>query len=194
MWQRFLEESRRAILNAQQEAVQSNSAQVETGHLLMGLLLDGQCTATQILQKQNNAPDKLWAELSSPVDARMVELEIPPLQIEELAEEYRVDPALIRRLEQALLLKMREHFQSQPAQTEVPLSKETKRVLELAAEEARETQRLAGHKSYIGTEHILLGLLRAHDSTAAATLNRLGFTLEAMRATVVEHLKAGGSS
>jgi ATP-dependent Clp protease ATP-binding subunit ClpC len=58
----------------------------------------------------------------------------------------------------------------------VELASETQQVLEHAVDEAR---RLGHH--YIGTEHILLGLVRV-DSTAMEVLRRLGVT-EAIRAT-----------
>ncbi len=57
----------------------------------------------------------------------------------------------------------------------VELAAETQQVLEHAVEEAR---RLGHH--YIGTEHILLGLVRV-DSTAMEVLRRLGVTAEQIR-------------
>src|SRR5215475_11472921 len=57
----------------------------------------------------------------------------------------------------------------------VELAGETQQVLEHAVEEAR---RLGHH--YIGTEHILLGLVRV-DSTAMEVLRRLGVTAEQIR-------------
>lgn len=63
----------------------------------------------------------------------------------------------------------------------------TKRVLELAFEEARQL----GH-SYIGTEHILLGLIREGEGVAAQVLTNLGADLEKVRRQVLELL--GGST
>jgi ATP-dependent Clp protease ATP-binding subunit ClpC len=59
---------------------------------------------------------------------------------------------------------------------ELPLSDESKRVLTHAAEEA---ERLAS--SYIGTEHILLGLLREERSAAAGILGEKGLRLSRVR-------------
>ncbi|WP_314622909.1 ATP-dependent Clp protease ATP-binding subunit, partial [uncultured Selenomonas sp.] len=58
-----------------------------------------------------------------------------------------------------------------------------KRVMELAVEEARSF----GH-SYIGTEHILLGLIRENDGVAARVLISLGADLDIVRATVIDML------
>lgn len=62
---------------------------------------------------------------------------------------------------------------------DLPLSNESKRVLKYAAHEA---DRL-GHK-YIGTQHLLLGLLCEKDSFAAALLREQGLTLEELRTEI----------
>ena len=54
-----------------------------------------------------------------------------------------------------------------------------KKVLALAQEEAERS-----HHSYIGTEHVLLGLLREGDGVAAKVLNNLGVEIEKVRRTV----------
>jgi len=62
-----------------------------------------------------------------------------------------------------------------------------RRVVVLAQEEAR----LLGH-NYIGTEHILLGLIHEHDGVAAKVLERLGISLEAVRERVEAIIGVGG--
>jgi ATP-dependent Clp protease ATP-binding subunit ClpC len=54
-----------------------------------------------------------------------------------------------------------------------------KKVLALAQEEAERS-----HHSYIGTEHVLLGLLRESDGIAGKVLNNLGVEIERVRQTV----------
>jgi ATP-dependent Clp protease ATP-binding subunit ClpC len=66
---------------------------------------------------------------------------------------------------------------------EIPFSAETKRVLQFTVEEA---DRL-GH-SYIGTEHLLLALLREEHSVAASILTALGLRLDEARRTTVKLL------
>ena len=66
---------------------------------------------------------------------------------------------------------------------EIPFSAETKRVLQFAAEEA---DRL-GH-NYIGTEHLLLGLIREGEGVAAQVLQKLGADLNRVRQTVIQLL------
>jgi hypothetical protein len=63
-----------------------------------------------------------------------------------------------------------------------------RRVLVLAQEEAR----LLGH-TFIGTEHLLLGLIHEGDGVAAKALESLGISLEAVRAKVEETIGPAGS-
>jgi len=75
-----------------------------------------------------------------------------------------------------------------PGQVEVwtghiPFTPRAKKVLELSLSEAK----LLGHR-YIGTEHILLGLLREGEGVAAQVLIALGADLEGTRERVVQVL------
>jgi ATP-dependent Clp protease ATP-binding subunit ClpC len=67
-----------------------------------------------------------------------------------------------------------------PTSVEIPFGHQAKRALEFAAEEA---DRL-GHR-YIGTEHLLLGLLREHGSVAGTVLAGRGLRLDDLRDRVV---------
>jgi ATP-dependent Clp protease ATP-binding subunit ClpC len=66
---------------------------------------------------------------------------------------------------------------------EIGLTPRAKRVIELAVDEARRL-----HHNYIGTEHLLLGLLREGEGVAAGVLEGFGITLEKVRAEVVRLL------
>ena len=70
-----------------------------------------------------------------------------------------------------------------PSTGETGLTPRAKRVIELAIDEARHL----GH-NYIGTEHLLLGLLREGEGVAADILDSLGITLERARAEVIRVL------
>jgi hypothetical protein len=67
-----------------------------------------------------------------------------------------------------------------PVVGEVGLTPHGKRVIELAIDEAR---RLDHH--YLGTEHLLLGLVRVDEGLAAGVLESVGVTLERARAQIV---------
>jgi ATP-dependent Clp protease ATP-binding subunit ClpC len=66
----------------------------------------------------------------------------------------------------------------------IPFTPRAKKVLELSLREALQM----GH-NYIGTEHILLGLLREGEGVAARVLNSLGITLENAKEVIKEILK-----
>jgi ATP-dependent Clp protease ATP-binding subunit ClpC len=66
---------------------------------------------------------------------------------------------------------------------EIGLTPRAKKVIELAVDEAR---RLNHH--YIGTEHLLLGLVREGEGIAAGVLESLGVSLDKVRAQVIHVL------
>jgi ATP-dependent Clp protease ATP-binding subunit ClpC len=66
---------------------------------------------------------------------------------------------------------------------DIPFTPRAKKALELAAEEARSL----GH-NYIGTEHLLLGLIREGEGVASQVLLNLGLDLERVRNEVMEIL------
>ena len=68
---------------------------------------------------------------------------------------------------------------------DIPFTPRAKKALELAAEEAR----ALGH-NYIGTEHILLGIIREGESVASQVLLNLGLDLERVRNEVMAVLGA----
>jgi ATP-dependent Clp protease ATP-binding subunit ClpC len=68
---------------------------------------------------------------------------------------------------------------------EPPMSPEANQAVDLAYEEARDQK-----SNWIGTEHILLGVLRCEESAAAHVLREMGATLPQAREAVVK-LQAG---
>ena len=60
---------------------------------------------------------------------------------------------------------------------------EARRVVVVAQQEARDL-----HHPFVGTEHLLLGLLHEHDAIAEQVLERLGVPLEAVRGEVAERV------
>nr|QVY57875.1 Clp protease ATP binding subunit [Betaphycus gelatinus] len=78
---------------------------------------------------------------------------------------------------------------------EIPFTPRAKRVLELSLEEARQL----GH-NYIGTEHLLMGLVREGEGVAARVLENLAVNVSSIRTEVIQMLgdnaeaNANGSS
>ncbi len=84
--------------------------------------------------------------------------------------------------------EIEKHVQSGPSMVtmgQLPFTPRAKKVLELSQEEANEL----GH-NYIGTEHLLLGLIRENDGVAAQVLMDLTVKLEDVKSEVMELLGA----
>ncbi|MBK8574166.1 MAG: ATP-dependent Clp protease ATP-binding subunit [Elusimicrobia bacterium] len=69
---------------------------------------------------------------------------------------------------------------------EIPFTPRAKKVLELAVEEAQNM----GH-NYVGTEHLLLGLIREEEGVAARVMENLGVRLDVVREEVISLLGEG---
>jgi ATP-dependent Clp protease ATP-binding subunit ClpC len=88
-----------------------------------------------------------------------------------------------------LRLEVEKHVKSGPDMVtmgKLPQSPRAKKVIEYAIEEAR-----ALNHNYVGTEHILLGLLRESEGIAAQVLISLGLKLEDVRQEILNLLGAG---
>lgn len=75
----------------------------------------------------------------------------------------------------------------QPVTGAVGMTPRAKKVLELAVDEARRM----GHK-YIGTEHLLLGIIREGEGIGAGVLQASELTLDQVRGAVIRRLRKGG--
>src|SRR5579875_3426369 len=103
----------------------------------------------------------------------------------------RARPCRLRVLDQGSRT-VRDHPGSEPRRRRSVFERFTdraRRVLVLAQEEAR----MLNH-SFIGTEHILLGLIHEGEGVAAKALESLGITLEAVREKVEETIGMAGSA
>lgn len=86
-------------------------------------------------------------------------------------------------LERAIDAMVRTGKRAQTTGPDLPYTSRAKKVLELGMDEAREV----GH-SYVGTEHLLLGLLREQKGIAAQVLGDAGVTVENARAEMLRIL------
>ena len=79
-----------------------------------------------------------------------------------------------------------------PPQGDIGLTPRAKKVVELAVDEARRM-----NHTYIGTEHLLIGLMREGEGVAAGVLESLGVTLDKVRAEthrILSHTGGGGGA
>jgi ATP-dependent Clp protease ATP-binding subunit ClpC len=130
------------------------------------------------------------ADVPSSKDRRR--LEVPLALHARLAQMADAEGRTVASLVHDLLLTALRNYQPVwvPSKHLGRLNPRARRVLALAQEEA------AGlNHPFIGTEHLLLGLLREEQGVAAQTLNALGLTLTGARAAVREiYARAAGSA
>ncbi|MFN2603330.1 MAG: nitrilase-related carbon-nitrogen hydrolase [Gemmatimonadaceae bacterium] len=83
------------------------------------------------------------------------------------------------------ILEIVPHGKSAPASRDLPYTSRAKKVLELSMDEARSFDH-----QYVGSEHVLLGLLREEKGIAAQVLNSVGVTLDDARAETLRLIGA----
>jgi ATP-dependent Clp protease ATP-binding subunit ClpC len=136
VFERYTEKARRVIFQARYEAIHYGSPNIETEHLLLGILRE----AREIVQLLPQGSD---ASIRNQIDVSTIPYK-------------RLSPSV-----------------------DLPLSNGSKRVLAYGAEEA---ERLGHH--HIGTEHLLLGLLRENACFGAMILRERGLALDQLRETI----------
>jgi ATP-dependent Clp protease ATP-binding subunit ClpC len=99
----------------------------------------------------------------------------PTLLVERIFANAHVSTSAVR----ADIAQRFAHKEKVPTSVEIPFTEDAKRALELAAREADDLRR-----SYIGTEHLLLGLLRLDKSVAGSVLIAHGLRLTTVREDV----------
>lgn len=136
MHERFSDRARHAMALANLEAGKLNHADLRPAHLMLGLIAEGECVATEALRVLDVDLNKVRSEVS----ARMGKEEV-------------------------------ERSMGRRAHTV-----ELRAVINLAIKEARKLN----HR-YIGTEHLILGLLAHGESIPAQVLSDQGLNLDQLR-------------
>jgi hypothetical protein len=135
---KFTDRARKVLTYAQDEAQRFNHSYIDTEHILLGLVREGDGTAARVLETMG------------------------------------VELAKVRTAIEFLIGRG-----VRPVVGEVGLTPQARRVIELAIDEARRLD----HR-YLGTEHLLLGLVREGEGIAAGVLESVGVTLERTRAEI----------
>jgi ATP-dependent Clp protease ATP-binding subunit ClpA len=140
---RFNDRAKRVLALAQDEALRFNHNYIGTEHILVGLIREEEGVAARALRTLGVELDKARTALGF----------------------------IIGRGESAT------------SPSEITLSPRTKKVIELAMDEARKLG-----QTRVSTEHILLGLAREGEGIASGILESLGVTMEKVRKVVMETL------
>jgi len=135
---KFTDRARKVLTYAQDEAQRFDHNYIDTEHILLGLVREGDGTAARVLETMG------------------------------------VELAKVRTAIEFLIGRG-----VRPVVGEVGLTPQARRVIELAIDEARRLD----HR-YLGTEHLLLGLVREGEGIAAGVLESVGVTLERTRAEI----------
>jgi ATP-dependent Clp protease ATP-binding subunit ClpA len=195
VFERFTERARGAVVFAQEEARDLHHHHIDTEHLLLGLLRDRTSVGYEALDRLGIRLDDVRSEV-----VRVGGQGSPVTLGEEDAEALRVIgidlDEVRRRVEDVFGQGALERFASArrrrgrrracgPSVGYIRFTPRAKKVLELALREAK-----ALRHDYIGTEHILLGLVREREGLAAGMLAERDVSDTRVR-TVVSELLSG---
>src|SRR5665811_210045 len=144
MFKRYTEKAKKAIMIAQEEAINLNHDYIGTEHILIGLIKEEEGVASQVLRQLGVNIDKVVEELERLVGK---------------GEYQQVG--------------------------EISFTPRAKKILELASQEASQLK-----NNYIGTEHILLGLIKEGSGVAVRILADLGINLDNVYSEIMKVLMA----
>jgi ATP-dependent Clp protease ATP-binding subunit ClpA len=197
MFERFTQPARNAVVHAQEEARDLRHGYIGTEHLLLGLLREPSGAAKRALDRLGIERDAVRSDV-----VRLVGVGPPTGLGEQDAEALRsigIDlDEVRRRLEEAFgtgALERRDRVRRgwrrkkrcETVAGHIPFTPRAKKVLELSLREAVQL----GH-GYIGTEHLLLGLVREREGLAARILAQRGAPDQLVRVMVIEELARRG--
>jgi len=162
MDERFTENVREALQLAEQESQRLEAGFVGTEHLLLGISKVSGCIAVEVLTALNVDTGKLRLATENLVHRDLSTI-LTTLGIDVSKFGPELEKAVKRNRERA-------------ARDEVAQTPRARNVIDYAKEEAQ----ILGDNN-IGTEHILVGLLREQECVAAQLLMNYGLNLDAVR-------------
>ena len=127
MFEKYNEKARRALFFARYEASKLGSKVIESEHILLGILREGEDVIEEIFSRFNVKPDDVRREIEG-------------------------DRVFVERVSSS---------------QELPLSEESKKILAYASHEAESMMH-----PYVGTEHLLIGILRVDPCVAVPAPRR----------------------
>jgi len=159
MFQRYTDETKRAIYFAAQLALYEGAEVIDSTHLIRGLLTDPESRANNIFCLCQLFPEDATKQstLKSQQVNNTCKLTIKQISRQSVFKKKKVAPNVIG------------------------LGDDGKRIL---AHTAREANRLRDY--WVDTEHLVLGILRDGDNAAAVRLRSVGLDLETSRQRVME--------
>jgi ATP-dependent Clp protease ATP-binding subunit ClpA len=160
MFQRYTDETKRAIYFAAQLALYDGAEVIDSNHLLRGLLTDCEARANTIFRLCQLFPEDAAKQstLKNSLPSNVCELSIEEASGKSFFRKEKAAPNVIS------------------------LGGDEKRIFTFTL---REANRLRDY--WIDTEHLVLGILREGDTVAAVRLRSVGLDLETSRQRVVDN-------
>ena len=176
MFERFTDPARRVVVLAQEEARERAADRIGSEHLLLGLCRATDSRAATLLAARGVTRATVEADLGTagPVDLPDKEaLASVGIDLDEVRErvEDAFGPGALESTRAAGARRRRWGH--------IPFDRAAKKVLELALREA-----IRRGDRFIGTEHVLLGIVHAEAGRTMALLAARGVTLTGMRAAL----------
>ena len=140
MFEKYNEKARRALFFARYEASKLGSRVIESEHILLGILREGEETVSEILRRFQVKPEDIRREIEG-------------------------ERVFVERISST---------------AELPLSEESKKILAYASHEAESMLHAT-----VGSEHLLIGILRVEGCTAMRILAQHGFDVYTVREEVL---------
>jgi ATP-dependent Clp protease ATP-binding subunit ClpA len=159
---------KKVLALALKEATRLNHPNIGTGHILLGFLREGDGVAARILKRENISLEMIYAEVQ-PDHPVVKPLPLEPGEWQPQA--VPTGPAIPKSAGAALMTNFTPRAQQ---------------VLSLARKEADRF-----HHSFVGTEHLLLGLIKLGQGAPVNVLHKLGLNLENVRAEVEKFVGTG---
>jgi ATP-dependent Clp protease ATP-binding subunit ClpC len=183
VFERFTDRARRVIVLAQEEARMFNADYVGTGHILLGLLGEGEGVAARSLESLGISLEIARTHVEHALKENLQALAAEDSQAEEPVSQVEQTIGQNEPATEALQGEEPVGRRQQAPRGHIPFNKRVKKVLELALRES-----LGLNHNYIGTEHLLLGVIREGEGVGAQVLIKLGADLTVTRARVIELL------
>lgn len=184
MFERLTSAARSAVLCAQEETRLLAHPMVGGGHLLLGILGVADSTGARALRSLGLEANDLRkgvrpAQRAAFTDADAEALRTVGVELDEVRRriEETFGPSALERTIDPRRSRVSGH---------IPFTQEAKKAFELAL---REALRLGHH--YIGTEHLVLGLIRDERSAVVGLLQTRGLDRERVRAAFLRELADG---
>jgi len=201
MFERFTPPARDAVVLAQEEARGLRHGYLGTEHILLGVLAEGNGAGARVLRGLGITLDAVRSHavreigmgpLAAEPERDQEALRSIGIDVDEIRRRVEEDfgPGALDRARRGRRRWGRRRCDWEPGfgTAHVPFTPRAKKVLELSL---REAVRLGS--SSIGTEHILLGIVREGEGLAARILAASGATAERVRHAVHEEIARGGN-